>query len=166
MHRIFTIAALLLACILSVDFAGAADRPNIIFFLSDDHRADVMGCAGHAVAQTPTLDRLAASGTRFENMFVTTSICAASRASLLTGLVERTHGFTFGKPPVSEEHAGHSYPALLKQAGYRTGFTGKYGVGMRVPPENLFDVFQPVNRNPVLSQCRRPTASRSGRQRR
>lgn len=134
----------------SIRTAHADQPPNIIFFLSDDHRADVMSCAGHPVAQTPTLDRLAANGTRFENMFVTTSICAASRATLLTGLVERTHGYTFGKPPVSEHHAQHSYPALLGKAGYRTGFTGKYGVSMRVNPNELFDVFKPVNRNPYF----------------
>ncbi len=130
----------------------AADRPNIIFFLSDDHRADVMGCAGHPVAKTPTLDKLASRGVRFSNMFVTTSICAASRATILTGLVERTHGFTFGKPPVSEHHASHSYAALLRKAGYRTGFTGKYGVNMRVKQQDLFDVFQPVGRNPFFRQ--------------
>jgi len=128
----------------------ADDRPNIIFFLSDDHRADVMGCAGHNVARTPTLDALAQRGTRFSNMCVTTSICAASRATYLTGLVERTHGYTFGKPAVSEMHAGHSYPMLLRKAGYRTGFTGKYGVSMQTKPQELFDVFMAVGRNPYF----------------
>ena len=50
--------------------AKAADRPNIIFFLSDDHRWDRMGCAGHPFLKTPTMDRLAAQGVRFSNMFV------------------------------------------------------------------------------------------------
>ena len=52
----------------------AADRHNILFFLSDDHRWDRMGCAGHPFLKTPTMDRLAAEGVRFSNMFVTTSI--------------------------------------------------------------------------------------------
>jgi hypothetical protein len=52
----------------------AADRPNILFFLSDDHRWDRMGCAGNPFLKTPTMDRLAAEGVRFSNMFVTTSI--------------------------------------------------------------------------------------------
>jgi len=64
-------------------------------------------------------------------MFVTTSICAASRASILTGLYECTHDYTFGTPPISEKHSLASYPALLKKAGYRTGFIGKFGVGIR-----------------------------------
>ncbi|MCH2580627.1 MAG: sulfatase-like hydrolase/transferase, partial [Planctomycetes bacterium] len=79
----------------------AAPRPNIIFFLSDDHRWDRLGCAGHPILKTPTMDSLAAGGVRFTNMFVTTSICAASRASLLTGLYERSHRFTFGTPPIA-----------------------------------------------------------------
>jgi hypothetical protein len=60
--------------------AKAADRPNILFFLSDDHRWDRMGCAGHPFLKTHTMHRLAKDGVRFSNMFVTTSICAASRA--------------------------------------------------------------------------------------
>ena len=52
----------------------AGDRPDILFFLSDDHRWDRMGCAGHPFLKTPTMDRLAAEGVRFSNMFVTTSI--------------------------------------------------------------------------------------------
>ncbi|MHC5114487.1 MAG: sulfatase-like hydrolase/transferase [Planctomycetota bacterium] len=60
--------------------AVAGDRPNVIVFVSDDHRADVLGCAGHAIVRTPHIDRLASDGVRFANAFVTTSICAASRA--------------------------------------------------------------------------------------
>lgn len=63
---------------------SAAQRPNIIFFLSDDHRWDRLGCAGHPFLKTPNIDKLAAEGARFPNMFVTTSICAASRATILT----------------------------------------------------------------------------------
>lgn len=130
---------------------AASDRPNIIFFLSDDHRNNLMGCAGHPILLTPTMDRLAANGVRFENMFVTTSICAASRATLFTGLYERTHKYTFGTPPIVDAFCETSYPALLKAAGYRTGFTGKFGVG--VSPEArkaMFDFFVPLNRNPYF----------------
>jgi len=110
--------------------AAAADskRPNIVFFLVDDQRDDTLGCAGHKIIKTPVVDSLAARGVRFRNTFVTTSICAASRASIFTGLHERTHGFTFGTPPISAEHSAASYPTLLREAGYRTGFIGKFGV--------------------------------------
>ncbi len=69
--------------------AQAARRPNIIFLLTDDQRFDAIGYRND-ILKTPHMDRLAASGVDFGNAFVTTSICAASRASLFTGLVERT----------------------------------------------------------------------------
>jgi arylsulfatase A-like enzyme len=132
-------------------FRADADRPNILFFLSDDHRADFLSCAGHEIVQTPFIDDLAHRGVRFENAFVTTSICAASRATLLTGMWERTHKYTFGTPPIAGEFVGTSYPKVLKDAGYRTGFIGKYGVGTEGRREaEMFDVFEPVNRNPYF----------------
>jgi len=134
-------------------------RPNIIFFLSDDHRNDLMGCAGHPILKTSTMDRLARQGVRFENMFVTTSICAASRASLFTGLYERTHKFTFRTPPIAAKYCDASYPASLREAGYRTGFVGKFGVS--VPRDRLakmFDYHRPLGRNPYFKKL--PDGSR------
>lgn len=128
-------------------------QPNIIFFLSDDHRSDLMGCAGHQILKTPTMDSLAEQGVRFENTFVTTSICAASRATLFTGLYERTHKFTFRTPPIAAEHCDSSYPSLLRAAGYRTGFVGKFGVS--VPRDRLakmFDYYKPLGRNPYFKK--------------
>ena len=145
-------AAALIALLPAAPAVGA-DRPNVIFFLSDDQRADFLGCAGHPILKTPTIDRLAAQGVRFENMFVTTSICAASRASILTGQWERTHGYTFGTPPIPEMATDNSYPALLRAAGYRTGFVGKFGVGVhKGAREKMFDWFVPLNRNPYFKK--------------
>lgn len=121
-------------------------RPNILFFLVDDQRNDVLGCAGHPIVQTPVIDRLAAGGIRFENAFVTTSICAASRASILTGLYESRHGYTFGTDPVSLPHVEASYPFLLREAGYRTGFIGKFGIQIADQAASLtkmFDYYAP-----------------------
>jgi len=131
---------------------AAESRPNILFFLADDQRNDTLGCAGHEILETPNIDRLAREGVRFENAFVTTSICAASRASIFTGLHERTHGYTFGKPPVAKRHVEASYPFLLREAGYRTGFVGKFGVGVEGSPRRMFDVFKPLNRNPYFKR--------------
>lgn len=129
----------------------SSQRPNIVFFLSDDHRSDFLSCAGHEIVQTPFLDDLAHRGVRFENAFVTTSICAASRATLLTGMWERTHKYTFGTPPIAPEFVDTSYPKVLRDAGYRTGFIGKYGVATQGKREaEMFDVFEPVNRNPYF----------------
>ena len=85
-------------------------KPNFLFILTDDQRFDALGCAGHPLVKTPNLDRLAARGIRFRNSFVTTPICAASRASILTGLYERTHKFTFGTPPIAASLCASSYP--------------------------------------------------------
>ena len=104
------------------------NRPNIIFILTDDQRWDALGFAGNSIIQTPEMDRLALEGIYFENAFVTTPICAASRASILTGLYERTHGYTFGQGDIKEPLMAQSYPVELRKAGYHTGFFGKFGV--------------------------------------
>lgn len=102
--------------------------------------------------KTPVMDRLARSGTRFTQAFVTTPICAASRASFLTGTVERTHGYTFGTPPLTEQWTDASYPLLLRQAGYHTGMIGKFGVNTAVDADSLFDVFEPFTAHPYFRE--------------
>lgn len=109
-------------------YAQEANRPNIIFILTDDQRWDALGYAGNDIIQTPQMDLLAREGLYFSNAFVTTPICAASRASIITGLYERTHDFTFGTPPLKQKHSDLSYPKLLRDAGYRTGLFGKMGM--------------------------------------
>ena len=103
-------------------------RPNVIFILTDDQRWDAMGYPHNSIIQTPNMDQLAREGVYFENSFVTTPICAASRASIMTGMYERSHHFTFGTPPLSEELVDITYPQLLKDNGYKTGFIGKFGM--------------------------------------
>ena len=103
-------------------------NPNIIFILTDDQRWDALGYAGNSIIKTPNMDQLASTGLYFQNAFVTTPICAASRASLFTGLYERTHNYTFGRPNLRDEYMLNSYPYLLRKAGYQTGFVGKFGV--------------------------------------
>ena len=128
--------------------SAAGKQPNIVFFLSDDHRADFLGCAGHEIVKTPSIDHLAEQGLRFQNAFVTTSICAASRATLFTGLWERSHKYTFGTPPIAFSMIEKSYPRLLREAGYRTGFVGKFGVNAgKGGTDQMFDSFVPLNRN-------------------
>ena len=128
----------------------ANQKPNILFFLIDDIRNTSLGCYGHPIIQTPNIDKIAKKGTQFTNAFVTTSICAASRASILTGLYESTHGYTFGKPAIIKEQTDKSFPILLKKAGYETGFIGKWGMKTTVKRETLYDFFKPINRNPYF----------------
>ena len=125
------------------------DRPNILFFLVDDQRNDVLSCEGHPIVKTPTVDNLARNGIRFTNAFVTTSICAASRASILTGLYEKKHDYTFGKDPIKTEFTTRSYPYILKKSGYSTGFIGKFGVRIEEKDSilaDMFDFFKPSPR--------------------
>ena len=108
----------------------AARRPNIIFLMADDQRADAMGCMGNPVIKTPNMDRLAADGVLFENAFLTTSICMASRAGIMLGQFEARHQCNFERPSnktISYAEFENSYPRLLQKAGYRTGFIGKFG---------------------------------------
>lgn len=110
-------------------------KPNIIFILTDDQRWDALGIAGNKIIQTPQMDALAVSGTYFKNAFSTTPICAASRASILTGLYERTHGYTFQKPKLRAPYAEMIYPKIFKDHGYHVGFFGKLGVVMNNPSQ-------------------------------
>src|SRR5689334_874006 len=66
-------------------------RPNLILLLADDMRADAVGYAGNSIVQTPNLDALAHAGVSFKNAYVTTPICAISRASIFTGQYSRRH---------------------------------------------------------------------------
>jgi arylsulfatase A-like enzyme len=128
-------------------------RPNIIFILTDDHRTSAMGYAGNKIIQTPEMDRLAREGVYFRNAFATTPICSASRASILSGLQERTHKYTFYTGPIREEYMQTSYPKVLKEAGYYTGFYGKLGVKYE-HPERLFDVHEDYDRDDLYNDRR------------
>jgi arylsulfatase A-like enzyme len=115
--------------------------PNIIFFLSDDQRSDALGIAGNQIIQTPNLDDLAREGFYFRNAYVTSSICAVSRASILTGQYASQHGIWDFDSSLSDAALAETYPMILRRAGYRTGFIGKFGIGESLPREQ-FDYFR------------------------
>lgn len=121
--------------------APAAGPPNVIFLLTDDHRWDALGAAGNDIIQTPNLDQIAADGVRFRNAYVTTPICAISRASFFSGQYERRHGIHNFRTDFTEDAFAQTYPALLRDAGYWTGFVGKWGVGETMP-EDEFDYWK------------------------
>jgi arylsulfatase A-like enzyme len=135
--------------VVAPEFRGEA--PNIILFLIDDIRDDVLGCAGHPIAHTPVIDALAKRGVRFTNAFVTTPICAASRASILTGLHEHATGYTFGTPPLRYDLCERTYSAVLRRAGYRTALIGKVGVSFAPGArDEMFDEVVSVSRGPYF----------------
>ncbi|MGJ8691830.1 MAG: sulfatase family protein [Thalassotalea sp.] len=118
-------------------------KPNILFILADDHRWDLIG-KYHPIIKTPNLDKLANQGTVFKNAFVTTPICASSRASILTGLTERSHDFTFGRPGVGKVESNNIYPKLLQDQGYSSAFIGKYGINIAKQAKESFDYYKPL----------------------
>jgi len=103
------------------------EQPNVIFILTDDQRWDQLGCEGHPFLKTPNLDRIAAEGARFKNMFVTTSLCSPSRASFLSGLYANTHGVVNNFTDYPEDL--DSFPKRLQSAGYNTAYIGKWHMG-------------------------------------
>ncbi len=139
-HIIYLLAMLVFTSC-SIKNTKQEKAPNIIFILVDDQRDDLLSCAGHPIVKTPTIDKLAEKGIRFTNAFVTTSICAASRASIFTGLYECKHNYTFGKPALKTKYIQSSYPYLLKEAGYTTGAVGKWHFGLAE------EKYHPWNRN-------------------
>jgi arylsulfatase A-like enzyme len=112
-------------------------RPNILFLLADDLRWNVLGCMGDKLARTPNLDALAKRGVLFRNHFVTTSICAVSRASIFSGQYARRHKINDFVTDFTPDAYARTYPMLLKLAGYRVGFIGKFGVGAKLPDKSF-----------------------------
>lgn len=121
------LSVLPLVTVLAPALAAAESRPNVVFILTDDQRWDQLGCAGHPYLETPHLDRLAAEGARFANMFVTTSLCSPSRASYLSGLYAHTHGVIDNFTDYPESLP--SFPKSLQEAGYETAYIGKWHMG-------------------------------------
>ncbi len=115
----------------------------MVFLISDDQRWDQLSSADHPLIpelQTPSMDRLAQQGVYFRDAFVTTPICAVSRASIMTGRYASTHGMIHFRTPLHPDVISKSYPALLHDNGYRTGILGKWGMDTE-GTEGIFDVF-------------------------
>ncbi|MDX1982286.1 MAG: sulfatase-like hydrolase/transferase [Bryobacteraceae bacterium] len=117
-------------------------KPNILLIFADDLPAWALGCYGNQEIKTPNIDLLARAGTRFQNSFVATPICSASRATLFTGRLPRQHGIhDFLTPnPVEKPEQGQKAPPdsfaketmlfdLLSGAGYQCGYVGKWHMG-------------------------------------
>jgi arylsulfatase A-like enzyme len=130
MNRAISISVSAVA--IAVIFTGRATsadapRPNVVFVLCDDLRADCLGVAGHPHLKTPHIDRLAAEGVYFRNTFCTTSLCSPSRASILSGLYAHSHGVqnNFTELPTALE----SFPLAMQRGGYETAYVGKWHMG-------------------------------------
>jgi len=125
--------------------APAPRKPNVIFILADDLGYGDLGCYGQSKIKTPNIDKLAAEGIRFTDCYAGSTVCAPSRATLMTGLHTghnvirgNTHNLALGPKDLTVAE-------LLKQAGYRTGLIGKWGLGDEgssgVPNKKGFEEF-------------------------
>lgn len=117
----------------------AEDRPNVIYLMTDDQRADSLGCMGNRVIQTPNLDAMAAEGVLFENAFVTTAICMTSRACVFTGQYAARHGIWSFSKNFTKDQMSQTYLGRFHANGYRTGFIGKWGVGDPASADDVLD---------------------------
>jgi arylsulfatase A-like enzyme len=107
--------------------APAADRPNVLFVITDDQRADAIGLGGSKHLKTPNMDRLGQEGVHFANAFCTTSLCSPSRASILSGMYAHKHGVINNFTEYPEGFK--SFPMVLKENGYETAYIGKWHMG-------------------------------------
>jgi arylsulfatase A-like enzyme len=101
--------------------------PNILFIMSDDHAAHAISAYGSRINETPNIDRIAHEGVRLDNCFCTNSICAPSRATILTG----THNHINGVLTLADDLDGRqeTFPKLMQEEGYQTALFGKWHLG-------------------------------------
>lgn len=98
-------------------------KPNVLFVITDQHRADHVGFMGNDVIQTPNLDAIAARGTVFENAWVANPVCMPNRSSIMTGRMPSAHGVIFNDR--SLELGAATHVREFRRAGWRTGLFGK-----------------------------------------
>jgi arylsulfatase A-like enzyme len=99
-------------------------KPNLVFIMTDDHASHALSCYGSRINRTPNLDRIAGEGMRFDNCFCTNSICAPSRAVILTGKYSHLNGVIDNA--VTFDGSRLTFPKLLRKAGYETAVVGKW----------------------------------------
>ncbi len=154
----FYINILITICLISIlsscDLAGnkkiqtvndTSKQPNIVFIMSDDHGYQALSAYNHPIsklAPTPSIDRIANSGMRFVNSYVTNSLCGPSRATMLTGKFGHINGFSYNGQTFDATQP--TWPKMLKENGYQTAIIGKWHIGHT--PEGIdFDYWKILN---------------------
>ena len=124
-------------------------KTNVLFILSDDQGPWAAGCYGNTEIHTPNLDRLAATGTRFQDFFVATPVCSPSRATLLTGRIPSQHGVhdwirdgNFGPDALRYMEGEVAYTDIMARNGWTCGLAGKWHLGdSQIPQHGFTDWF-------------------------
>jgi len=116
--------------------AVAADRPNILFIITDQHHARMLSSAGNPYLKTRALDSMARSGIRFSRAYVTNPVCVPSRISLATGMMAGRFGvFNNGMRATIPQHvSANSLGRLIKASGYDTFYGGKVHMAPELSP--------------------------------
>ena len=109
----------------AAEIQEAGSRPNILFVFTDDHSTRAVSAYGSKINVTPNIDRLAREGMIFRNSFVTNSICAPSRAVILTGKHSHLNGVIDNRTVF--DGSQQTLPKLLQRRGYQTAVIGKWG---------------------------------------
>ena len=144
-HRRSIFSATLLSMLAS-HFVFAADRPNIVFILTDNHGAWTLGCYGNNDIRTPNIDRLAAEGMRFTRAMSSNPVCSPTRATYLTGLMPSQHGlhsfldnkYMMGPEAYYTLEEFETLPEILHSEGYICGLSGKWHLGANMTPQDGF----------------------------
>ncbi|MFP4057861.1 MAG: sulfatase [Candidatus Brocadiia bacterium] len=128
--------------------AEAPARPNILFIITDQQSATMVGCAGNEHLETPALDRLAARGVRFERAYAANPVCLPSRFSFFTGRMPssvRIGRNADGRKGVPQEVPGAAMGRLFREAGYETVYGGKVHLPRGMGIEQIG--FRPLSRD-------------------
>ncbi|HZT83524.1 MAG TPA: sulfatase-like hydrolase/transferase, partial [Gemmataceae bacterium] len=152
--RVPYLAALCLAAAPLAAWADAAPRPNVLWICADDHAPYVCGAYGNKQVRTPNLDKLAASGVRFDRAYCNSPVCTASRQSFLTGRYPRSLGVTLLKTALP---AGTpTLATMLRAAGYDTAAFGKMHFNSNLPHGFDLRLDLPEHRKHLAAKKRQP----------
>src|SRR5687767_12510145 len=113
-----------IACASKTNEKYQAEHPNIIFIMTDDHAYQAISAYGSILMKTPHIDRLAKEGMRFDQAYVTNSICSPSRAVALTGKFSHLNGVKDNEDVF--DSAQVTFPKILRQNNYYTAIVGKW----------------------------------------
>lgn len=147
-RRLVSLASFVwLVCCVTGCLATAAERPNVVLIMTDNHGPWTLGCYGNSEIRTPNIDRLATEGTLFTQALSNNAVCSPTRATFLTGLMPSQHGVhcylraggaQIGPKAYCTIAEFRTLPKILHDAGYVCGLSGKWHLGDNLKPQEGF----------------------------